>query len=142
LIINPDSLALQMSTLRSDVPEGADYYHSRLKATFEDLENLYKERIESHTQKGGSSKRGQFSVRLLAYAPSFGIFSFDPNRSNAAMTVGIYPHRSDFRIPPVFELTPKRDGKWYEYFVGQFEEMWRDAKPWEPENITLGETAA
>jgi hypothetical protein len=45
--------------------------------------------------------------------------------------VEIFTHKSGFKSPPAFDLTYLRDGKWYDFFVDQFEEMWKDAKPWE-----------
>lgn len=48
------------------------------------------------------------------------------------MFVEVYPHRAGYGTPPTFDLTLHRDGEWYKYFVEQFEQMWEDAKLWQP----------
>jgi hypothetical protein len=71
-------------------------------------------------------------VRLLSYAPSFGMYSFDANRTTGIVFVEVFTHKSGFRSPPSFDLTFQRDGEWYKFFTTQFEEMWRDSKDWSP----------
>ncbi|MEW5720623.1 MAG: hypothetical protein AB1817_18505 [Chloroflexota bacterium] len=134
LIIDPDSLALQMSSLRSESPDDVEYHHKRLMASLEDVKYLYKSWKENQSQQGQNSKKGSFSVHLLAYAPSFGIYAFDTSQPNGAVIVEIYPHKSGFKSPPIFNLTAQRDGQWYKYFIGQFEEMWAAAKEWQPKS--------
>jgi len=133
LVVNPDSLALQMSALRSKNPD-VDYFRKRLETTFEDLEILHKLRT-NYRQADSPSRTGSLSVRLLSYAPSFGIYHFDGSRSNGVVFVEIYPHESGFGSAPIFNLTLQVDGKWYEYFVDQFEEMWQSARPWQPSSV-------
>ncbi len=130
LIVDPDSLGLQMSAARSEEPEDVDYFRRRLDATFRDLEYLHKSWIEYKSDM--KLKVGTLSVRLVSYAPSFGIISFDPNRRNGAVFLEIYPHRYGYGTPPTFDLNLHRDGEWYKYFIEQFEQMWKDAKPWQP----------
>ena len=127
LIADPNSLALQMSALRSEDSEDVDYYQKRLEAALNDVEWLHRNWLE-YQRAGG--KKGSFSARLLAYAPSFSILSFDSNRPNGSVFVEVFTHKSGFKSPPTFDLTFLRDGQWYGYFVSQFEEMWQDAKPW------------
>jgi hypothetical protein len=71
-------------------------------------------------------------VRLLLYAPSFSILSFDADRPSGAVFVEVYPHHIGFGSPPIFSLTPQEDGEWFSYFVRQFEAMWQAATPWQP----------
>jgi len=141
LVIDPDSLAVQMSAQRSEAPDDVDYYRTRLEATFRDIEYLHKSWTEYQSQ-GSPSKGGSVAVRLLSYAPSFGIISFDANRTNGIVFVEVYPHSYGYKSPPTFELTPQRDGIWYDYFVGQFDEMWKGAKPWKPKTVLDGQSPA
>lgn len=131
LVVDPDSLALQMSALRSEDPDDVGYFSKRLETSFNDLGYLYKS-WEEYQKLYSPSKVGSLSIRLISYAPSFGTISFDANRSNGVVFVEIYSHRSGYGSQPTFDLTLHRDGEWYKYFVEQFEQMWQDAKPWKP----------
>jgi len=133
LVVDPDSVALKMSAERSISPDDTDYYRVRLDATFREIAYLFKRLEEFKAIQGNSPKAGNLYVRLLSYAPSFGIISFDTHQDNGIAFIEIYPHKFGHKSPPTFDLTPKRDGNWYTYFVDQFDEMWNAAKPWEPQ---------
>jgi len=131
LVADPNSLALEMSSLRSEAPEDTEYYRKRLEAALQDIEYLYKSWVE-HLATVGASEAGEFSVRLLSYAPSFGLMSFDTSQGNGTVFVEVFTHKGGFNSPPMFSLTRERDGKWFDYFASQFDEMWDDASPWTP----------
>lgn len=133
LLVDPNSVALKMSAERSTSPDDTDYYRVRLDAAFREIGYLFKRLEEFKAMEGNSLKVGNLSVRLLSYAPSFGIISFDAHQDNGIMFVEVYPHKFGHKTPPTFDLMPKRDGNWYTYFVEQFDEMWNAAKPWEPQ---------
>lgn len=133
LVVDPDSVALKMSAERSTSPDDTDYYRVRLDAAFREIAYLFKRLEEFKAIQGNSPKAGNLYVRLLSYAPSFGIISFDAHQDNGIMFVEVYPHKFGHKSPPTFDLMPKRDGTWYTYFVDQFDEMWNAAKPWEPQ---------
>jgi hypothetical protein len=133
LVIDPGSTALKMTAERSTSPDDTDYYRVRLDATLREIAYLFKSWEEFKALQGGSSEAGNLSVRLLSYAPSFGVISFDANQDNGIVFVEIYPHKFGFKSPPTFDLMPKRDGNWHKYFVDQFDEMWNVAKPWQPQ---------
>lgn len=92
-----------------------------------------------------TTKTGILEVRLLSYAPSFGMTSIDPKHKDGIVFVEVYPHKFGFRTPPTFDLTPDRDQDWYDYFVEQFDQMWNAATPWNPkthlEKITFPKDA-
>jgi hypothetical protein len=125
LVVDPTSGALEMSEARSDEPTGT-YYRGKLDTTFQDLFYLHQ-----FQKKLGQGAKGSFEVRLIQYAPSFAIYSFDARQSTARSLIEIYPHVTGWGEAPVFDLMPGRDGKWYEYFVEQFEYMWNRANKWE-----------
>jgi hypothetical protein len=133
LVVDPDSVALKMSAERSISPDDTDYYRVRLDATFREIAYLFKRLEEFKAIQGNSPKAGNLYVRLLSYAPSFGIISFDTHQDNGIVFIEIYPHKFGHKSPPTFDLMPKRDGNWYTYFVDQFDEMWNAAKPREPQ---------
>jgi len=125
LVVDPRSKALEMAEARSEDPSD-NYYRARLDTTFHDLSFLHQ--IQT---KLGPSAKGSFEVRLIPYAPSFAIYSFDERLSTARLLVEVYPHVTGWGETPVFDLLPGRDGKWYEYFVKQFEHMWNRANKWD-----------
>jgi hypothetical protein len=129
LVADPNSLALSMSATRSGSPEDTEYFHKRVEATFNDLAYITKSLREN--QESDSSKKGNLSVRLMAFSPSFGILSFDAHRANGIVFVELYPHYR-YGTQPTFDITFQRDGEWYKHFVEQFEQIWADAKPWTP----------
>jgi len=138
LIADPDSLALEMSAQRSEVPEDVGYYLKRLEATLKDVAYLERGGFGSEEQEmqRANQNRGSFSVHLLPYAPSFGIYRFETAAGKSDILVELYTHASGYVNPPIFALTPERDGAWYDYFAKQFDDMWQRAKPWEPGSET------
>ena len=128
LIVDPDSLALEMSSLRSETPDGGVYFRKRIEASLQDMAYLYKSWKESQEN---STKNGSLSISLLPYAPSFSILMFNGNQPNGMIIVELYAHKT-YMETVVFTLTSQRDGNWYDYFVNQFEVMWKDAKEWKP----------
>lgn len=131
LVIDPDSLAAQMSAQRSTGEDDANYFLTRLEATLRDIEYLQKSWAEPRPHQDVSTEQGSLSVRFLPYAPSFGTISLDAGSSNGKVFVEIYPHKT-YKDQPAFDLTPYRDGEWYNFFVEQFEQMWQSGKPWVP----------
>jgi hypothetical protein len=132
LIIDPESQAINMSAQRSVNPKDTQYFQRRLESTFADLTYLYKfcEDLKSSEKKG--SKLGSISVKLLTYAPSFGTISLDAKSKQGIARIEIYPHKFGFKTPPSFILTPDNDKEWYNYFVDQFEQMWKTSQSWNP----------
>lgn len=138
LVIDPSSTALKMSAERSSSPEDIEYYLVRLNATLKELFYLFKSWEDIKAVEKSAVRSGSLSVRLLSYAPSFGLISFNANQDNGLTLVEIYPHKSVNQPAASFDLTPSRDEQWYRYFTDQFDQMWNSAKPWEPKT-TLGE---
>lgn len=137
LLANPDSLALDMSAQRSEAPDDVDYYAKRLASAFKDIGYLIKASPGDLKGEHEERVRGDLSVRLLSYAPSFGLQRFKANSGDQVIVVELYPHRGGFTSPPVFILKPERDRSWFAYFAQQFEQMWSWAAPWDPQ--TQGE---
>jgi hypothetical protein len=69
---------------------------------------------------------------MLSYAPSFGITSLDAKAKQGIVRVEIYPHKFGYKTPPSFMLTLDNDKEWYNYFVEQYEQMWKTSRPWDP----------
>ena len=132
LIVDPESQAINMSAQRSVNPKDTIYYQRRLESTFADLTYLYKFNEDLKKSKKKGNDAGWVSVRMLSYAPSFGITSIDANSKQGIVRVEMYPHKFGFKTPPSFMLTLENDKEWYSYFIEQFEQMWKTSKPWNP----------
>lgn len=132
LLTDPASQAIEMSALRSVNAKDAGYYYRRLENTFDDIAYLIKFTQDRKQSGARNAKPENISVRLLSYAPSFGMTSFDSRKKNGIIFVEVYPHKYGFQLSPSFELTPETDKDWYYYFVDQFEEMWKAASNWNP----------
>lgn len=129
---SPNALAIQMGTLRSEDPTNTDYFTKRLSASFEDIKYLHKSLTDSQAKPATAVQQGKLAVKLLQFAPSFGILTFDAGQTNGRIIVEIYSHVSGYETPVVFSLDPKRDGEWYHYFQRQFDDLWRVSKDWNP----------
>jgi hypothetical protein len=132
LIVDPESQAINMSAQRSVNPKDTIYYQRRLESTFADLTYLYKFNEDLKKAKKKGSTTGDISVKMLSYAPSFGIISFDASTKQGIVRVEMYPHKFGFKTSPSFMLTLENDKEWYSYFIEQFEQMWKTSTPWDP----------
>lgn len=140
LLANPDSLALEMSAQRSEAPDDVDYYAKRLASAFKYIGYLFKASPDDWQDGHEAQPRGQLTVRLQSYAPSFGLQRFKASGGDEVIVVELYPHHRGFTSPPTFVLKPERDKSWFTYFGRQFEQMWGSGTPWdaqaESEEIT------
>ncbi len=130
MIIDPDSLAIEMSAQRTGNPKDLDYHRTRLDSALREIAYIYKSMRDTKPKKGAPT--GSLGVRLLPYAPSFGILSMDARQKDGIAFIELYPHKFGYMTPVVFDLTPERDQSWHDYFVKQFDVMWDAAKPWDP----------
>lgn len=129
LIIDPQSDALQMADLRSEVP-GSGYCGRKLDASFNDLNYLWRQ----GSLEAQANRPGKIEIRLLNFAPSFGIYAFDVSKDSGHIFIEIYPHITGWGSTPSFELIQGRDAHYYNYFSDQFEALWERAKDWQPTN--------
>ena len=132
LLIDPTSQAIEMSAQRSVSAKDTGYYHRRLESALYDIAYLIKFTQDRKESGARNAKPENISIRLLSYAPSFGMISFNAKKKNSAIFVEVYPHKYGFQLSPTFELTLDNDGDWYHYFVDQFEVMWKAASNWDP----------
>jgi hypothetical protein len=132
LLIDPESQAIDMSAQRSINPKDTEYYRRRLESSLSDLTYLYKFNEDIKQIRKRASRAGSLSVRLLSYAPSFGMTSLDAEKKQGILYVEIFPHKLGYKTAPKFELTSNNDKKWYSYFLEQYEQMWDAAKLWDP----------
>lgn len=73
--------------------------------------------------------RGRLACRLLPYNPGFSLVALDPSSPSGSLIVEF--HGAHNRSTPDrmhLTLTPRDGGRWYEYWLGQFEHIWRSAR--------------
>lgn len=131
LLIDPASLAPKMWAARTGAEFDHDYYTTRVEVTLKSLRILYSSTENSQLLNMQPKKTGILAVRLLSYAPSFGMISLNGGKESARVFVKMYNRPLDGYLSPNFELSPEKDGKWYSYFINQFDQMWADAKPFD-----------
>jgi hypothetical protein len=133
LIIGETLPILTMAAQRSEDAGNTSYYRKRLATALDDIIYLQRNVTEaSRNQEKTAHSIGSLQIRVLSYAPSFSIISFDPDQKQGIAFVEIYPHHTGYNNTPQFQLTPEKDGEWYQYFTNQFEAMWQSATEWRP----------
>lgn len=133
LIIGETLPILTMAAQRSEDAGNTSYYRKRLATTLDDITYLHRSVTEaSQNQEKIVHPVGSLQIRFLSYAPSFSVISFDPGQKRGMALVEIYPHHTGYNNTPHFQLTPEKDGEWYQYFTNQFEAMWQSATAWRP----------
>lgn len=132
LVVDPKSHAIEMSSERSTNPKDTMYYRRRLESTFSELTYLHKFAEDMKHKGKRGSKTGSLTVKLLSYAPSFGLMCLDSGEKEGLVQIEIFPHKFGFKARPIFALTSENDGEWYAYFIDQFEHMWNAAILWDP----------
>lgn len=130
LIIEPGSLALDMTASRSENTESVSYYSQRLELTIKDIRYLMSVLEENKRISPQNNTMGSLEIRFIPYAPSFRIDRFR-GMKDEVLFVEIYPHQMGQFNPPIFSLTPDKDGEWYVYFSKQFDNMWEKATVWD-----------
>lgn len=128
MIVDPISIAVEMANARSAIQD-INYFQKRLEASLNDIRYLH----ETWKAIQNDAGVGSLQVKLLPYAPSFGMYRFDIANEKRKVLLEIYPHHAGFGAPPSFSLIEGDDGRWYEYFSNQFGEMWAMGREWVPE---------
>ena len=72
---------------------------------------------------------GSVEVRFMTTNPKYSMTLIDPYHSNGRIIVEFIGYgTSQIHQRPHFELTPKEDGIWYEYFLHQFESLEKSSR--------------
>lgn len=85
--------------------------------------------LETFSLLSDVDHKKKLKIKLLPYPTIYGIWIIDFGKDNAEVWVELYSFR---KTPePAFQLFPRRDGVWYEFFVDQFEKMWAASYEWD-----------
>lgn len=118
MVIDPDGSAPLEAVARTRGVTDPAYYRPRISSTIDTLAML----------ESLPGTAGRIEVRLLPFVPAFGMYLIDPLTENGRVYVELYQHRS-LEPNPCFGLRAERDGRWYRFFVNQFDILWESARP-------------
>jgi hypothetical protein len=68
-------------------------------------------------------------IRVFPFPPSFALTIVEGNEKESVIQVKLMPLKN--RIHPRIELSDLDYGNWYQFFLNQFEEMWKNSKDFE-----------
>lgn len=119
LLLDPESQALQTWSLVSKHPD----VHGDIIQTLKLLSTL----VEL-----GEKTKGKCEVRISNVFLPFGIAAFDPTKDTGIMSVEIFAYKRAIGERSHFLLTRVKDSRWFEYYKGQYEQLWNESKIWKP----------
>ena len=119
LVLDPKSPAVQIWNVISKVPNVQGDIEQTLKL------------LEILIQMEQTSK-GKCEVRLSNVFLPFGIAAFDPSKDTGFMNVEMFAYKRTSGERPHFLLRRTRDGKWFEFYRSQYEQLWADSVTWKP----------
>jgi hypothetical protein len=119
-VLDPDALtSVEYATRQLD--DSLDYppqlFLSSLQATIRQLRRLTSVR-----------SRGSFAYRLLNFSPGFSLVAIDPGKRHGVLIVEFHGFHNELTSTRMhIELTRDSSEQWYEYWLGQFDRIWRAA---------------
>lgn len=127
LIVDPALKLTRDALIAANPYLDITYSQKRVEATFQDLNYLF-EKQQNLIQAGA---KGSLEVRLLPQPLGTGIYGFNVDLDNGKYFIEMYPPVASGGTPS-FTLVQNTDEQWFNYYKFQFEEIWKTAKPWEP----------
>jgi hypothetical protein len=125
LLMKPSSSSVDMAAFRSN-NSNVDDLNTDLRSNLSRLLNLASKNVS-----------GKVEVRYVNYLPPYTITCCDPQLINGHMFVRLSSFRVPNQIRPTFELTSANDKYWFNFFVEQFESVWREAESVDPNHIKI-----
>lgn len=122
LLLDPNSQACQVFSQMSKVPN----VKTDIDQTLRLLELL---------KKMERTCKGVCEVKLSSVFLPFGLAAFDPDKDTGLMNVEMYAYRRTIGERPHLILDRTNDRKWFEYYQGQYEQLWEDSTTWKPKLV-------
>lgn len=89
----------------------------------------FKQTINQYKEIGQSASNVEnIQLRLMDFVPPFRLYIFPKAEGGGVLYVEIYSYRTPLGSVPKFRISKQKNPEWYEYFVNQFEAMWKDAE--------------
>jgi hypothetical protein len=79
--------------------------------------------------------RGRCEVRLGKVFPPFSMIAVDPAKDTGWMIVEIHTYKRTLGERPHIRLSHMSDNKWFDFYVGQYEQLWEDSTIWDPSEV-------
>ena len=129
LFINPKNGALKMLENTVDVPHIKEELRFSHQKGYIGFLNLL-------SPKCGNGNK----LKVIDHLPAWTLIIFNPSKRNeqSVIFVELGKYRSEYKYRPAFKIT-LHDGEYFDRFLSEFNEMWKDAKDWQPEDEASGE---
>lgn len=121
LLMKPSGNAASIAAFRGD--RSAEEINVLLNKSLSDIEQLAKRMTN-----------GKVEYRVIDYLPPYNIEVFDPQLPSGRMLVRLAAFRTSTFIRPLFELTAKDDNAWFNFFLEQFETLWKESESYNQNN--------
>lgn len=121
LLMKPSGNATSIAAFRGD--RSVEEINVLLEKSLSDIEQLAKKMTS-----------GKVEYRVIDYLPPYNIEAFDPQHPSGHMFVRLAAFRTSTFIRPLFELTAKDDNAWFNFFLEQFETLWKESENYKPNN--------
>lgn len=119
----PESGMMVASEMSYEYEGDVDTYKRHIEETLDNLSYLY-----------SKAEPGQIQVRLLDANPRYGLLITDSDdRGAETARVEFYLYKLAPDVRPNLYFSQQDDPEWFGIFEKQFEKMWGDATPWEPQ---------
>nr|BFE30228.1 hypothetical protein GCM10010200_024790 [Actinomadura rugatobispora] len=121
VVLDPEhteAIALATCQLTDSVDFPGQRFPRSLAASLERLRTM-----------GRWSCPGRFAYRLLPYNPGFSLIALDPSSPDGKVIVEFHGARNESSHGRMhITLGPRDGGRWYGYWLGQFEHIWRTSR--------------
>lgn len=74
-------------------------------------------------------------IRISDIFLPFSVVVFDADENEGRMIVEYHTYNRALMERPHIQLTRAEDGRWYDFYLQQCEQFWKDAKEWQPNSI-------
>lgn len=118
IILDPQSSAVKSAA--DCVSQSPDTIKNEIKNT--------KLLVDSILKNNGGLKKGKLELRTLSTYVNFSMVLVDPDMPNGKIIVEFIGYHAGLHNIPHVELTRSKDKEWYQFFLQQYKELYRDSK--------------
>lgn len=84
--------------------------------------------VGSILKNSAGSGNGKLELRTLATYLNFSMVLIDPEKPNGKIFVEFIGYQAGMHNVPHIELSPSRDGEWYQFYLEQYKNIYRDSR--------------
>ncbi len=114
ILLDPNCSAVDSAA--KCVKESLDTFRSRIIRSLDKVESMKPDESES--------QRGSLEFRLMPATPNYTMILLDPEKPNGKIIVEFIGYHTERHNRPHIELTQLHDGKWYDYYLQQYKQIW------------------